>query len=98
MIELFVFGALALVGLVVFGMLAAVLSIVLWVITLPFRLLGLLFHGLGLLILLPFVLVGVLVAATLGLGFLMVPLAPLALIALAVWLLVRRGAPATSHP
>jgi hypothetical protein len=52
-----VLGAVgALVGLIVLSALAGVLSLVFWVVLLPFRLLGLVFRGLAFLLFLPFLL------------------------------------------
>lgn len=58
--------------------------------TLPFRLLGLLAKGIGFLVALPFLLVG---AVFVGLGALVLaltPLLPFVLIGLGIWWLVRR--------
>ena len=88
-------GVLGFVGLLVFGVLGVVLALVLSLLVLPFKLLGLAFKGLGLLIALPFVLLGgllLLVACGVGAIALFTPILPLALIVLAiVWLTRRRG-------
>ena len=59
MIELVVVGVLAFCALVVIGTLIAAASVVGWLLWLPFRLLGLVFRGFGLLIGLPLLFIGV---------------------------------------
>ena len=94
MIELMVIAVLAFCAFVVVGSLFATASLVGWILSLPFRVLGLLFRGLGLLIGLPFVILGGAVAVlAFGLGalVLLLPLAPLVLLAFAVVWLVRHS-------
>jgi hypothetical protein len=91
-IELFVLGVLGLVALAVCGLFVAGLSLVMWVVFLPFRILGFLFRGLGLVLALPFMLIfGILGLVIFGLGGLLflVPFAPLALIAFLIWRWMR---------
>lgn len=87
MIELLVFGALAFAAMTVIGVLVAVASFMGFVITLPFRIIGWSLRLLGVLIALPFLLL----AGVIGVGALLLPLAPvLALVWLAWWLLRDR--------
>ena len=93
MLELILFGVLVLVGLAVFGALWAVVSLVCWVLFLPFKLLGLVFRGLAFLLALPFLLlagVGGLLLFGFGLTLFFLPALPLLLVALGVWWLMRR--------
>ena len=94
MVELVVLVTLAFAAVVVFGVLASVFGLVMWLIFLPFRIMGWLFHGIALLFALPFVAIfGVIAALALGAGMLvfLVPFFPIALIALGAWWLVRRN-------
>lgn len=94
MVELLVLGALAFAAVVVFGVLASVFGLVMWLIFLPFRIAGWLFHGIALLFALPFAAVfGVIAMLALGAGMLMflVPFLPFALIVWGAWWLVRRN-------
>lgn len=91
-----VLGAIGLLaGLVILSTLAGVLSLVFWVVLLPFRLLGLVFRGIAFLLLLPFALVlggGILLVIGLPvLVTLLVLAAPAVLFALAIVWLARRG-------
>jgi hypothetical protein len=91
-IEGLVVGFLVLVAVAIAGLFAAALSLFLWLVFLPFKILGLLFKGLGFLLALPFMLVfGVLGFAIFGLGavFFLVPFLPFALIAWLAWRWVR---------
>ena len=100
MLELFVIGVLVFVGLALFGALWAVASLILWVLLLPFKLLGLVFRGLAFLLVLPFLAVaGVLGALFFGAGMLLffIPALPLVLIALGVWWLLKRRAHPAAH-
>jgi hypothetical protein len=91
--ELLAFGFLAFVALAVFGLFASVIAMVLWVITLPFRLLGLVFHGLGALLALPFLILFAVIAAVVfgfaAIAFLL-PALPIVLAALAIWWIFGR--------
>jgi hypothetical protein len=84
-----VLGALgALAGLVVLSALLGVVSLVFWVVLLPFRLLGLVFRGIAFLLFLPFLaLLGGGIALVIGLPILLTLLviaAPAVLFALAI--------------
>jgi hypothetical protein len=88
---LLVLGALMLAGIFVFAVLGAVFSLVWFVVTLPFRLLGLLFH-------IPLLLFGLAVGALaltvlvfLPLFFLVAPLAAVALVAYGLWRWTHRS-------
>ena len=94
MVELLVLGTLAFTAVVVFGVLASVFGLVMWLIFLPFRIMGWLFQGIALLLALPFVAIfGVIAILVFGAGMLMflIPFFPIALIALCAWWLVRRN-------
>ena len=94
MISLLVIGVLFVAAMMVIGVLAAVASLVGFLIWLPFRILGLAFRLLGLVIALPFLLI----AGLLGFGFALVPLLPLlGLGALAWWVLRDRKSQQGSH-
>jgi len=93
-ISLLVFGALMFAGLIVFGVLAAVIGLAGFVITLPFRILGWTLRLLGLLIALPFLLL----ACALTFGAALLPLAPLALVAWFFWWLFHDRKPRHSQP
>lgn len=91
--ELLVLGSLAFAAVVVFAVLASVFGLVLWLVFLPFRIMGWLIKGIALLVALPFVAVfGVVALVALGAGMLMfmLPFLPFALLALSAWWLVRR--------
>jgi hypothetical protein len=84
---------LFLVGISVLGLLGSVLSLVFWVLFLPFHLLGLVFKGLGALLALPFLLIaGLIGIAAFGAGVVlfMLPALPLVLLVLGIWWLMRR--------
>jgi len=85
---------LSLAALFFAGLLAlGVLAMVLWVVLLPFRILGFVFQGIAMLLWLPvMILFGVLGAVIFGFGALIFffPLVPLALLALLVWWLMKR--------
>ncbi len=86
-------GAFALAALLVVGVLVALISLVFWVLFLPFRLLGLVFRGVAALLLLPFLLLLAIAGPLIfGVGFLvfLVPGLPLILLALAAWWLWKR--------
>lgn len=94
------FGLLAMgfAGLVVLAVLSIVfgaIAMVFWLLLLPFRLLGFVFKALGALFLLPFLLIlGVVVAAVVGLPLLLVvlvPALPIVLLVLGIAWLARRG-------
>jgi hypothetical protein len=95
-IELLVFAVAATAVLAIVGAVAAVFGFVLWVVLLPFRLIGLAVKGILFLFTLPLMLVFGLIALVvggMGLTFLLVPALPFVLIVLgAIWL-VRRNRP-----
>ena len=94
MVELLVLGTLAFAALVVFAVLASVFGLVMWLVLLPFRIIGWLFHGFALLLAIPFVAIfGVIAFLVFGAGMLMflLPFLPFALLALGAWWLVRRS-------
>ncbi len=86
---MFSLAALAVAGLFAF----ALAALVLWLVFLPFRILGFVLKGIAMLLWLPIMLVFCVIgAAIFGVGVLIffVPAVPLALLALLVWWLVRR--------
>ena len=102
MIELLVLVVVFLVGISALGILGSILSLVLWVLFLPFQLLGLVFRGLGVLLALPFLLlVGLFGIAVFGAGLVafLLPALPLILLVLGiVWLMRRRSRAAAVRP
>jgi hypothetical protein len=98
-IELIVLAALAFAAVIVVGVLTSVFGLVMWLVFLPFRLVGWMLQGLGFLLALPFILIfGVIAVLALGAGVLMfmLPVIPFALIALGAWWLVRRRPASTA--
>ena len=96
MVDLVVAGEVFMVALAVIGTVFGVISAVLWLLELGFKILGALLHGIGWLLflplLLPLLIVGLLVGAVVFAA--VIPALPLVLLAFfAVWL-VRRRAPA----
>lgn len=101
MVELLVLGTLAFAAVVVFGVLASVFGLVMWLVLLPFRIMGWVFSGLGLLLALPFVaFFGLIALLAVGAGIIMflIPFLPIALIALGAWWLVRRNRRSVAAP
>ena len=102
MAELLVGGMLVVASLVILGLIVSMISFVVWLVLLPFKLLGFLFQGVAALLLLPFLLVlgfvGVL-AFGVGLIAFLLPAMPLVLLALGIWWLVKRrqGPAAAAH-
>lgn len=89
--EVLALGLVLMIGLALLGLLWAIVSFVIWLLLLPFKLLGFLLHLFGLLLTLPFLAIGLLIGAlVLGVGFL-VPALPIVLLVLGVAWLVRRG-------
>ncbi len=85
-------GFLSLLAIGLFGLCAAVVSLVLWVVLMPFRLIGFLFKGLGFVLALPFLaLFAVLGVVIFGVGALIffVPVVPFALLAFLLWRWMR---------
>jgi len=98
-LELFILGVLVLVGITVFGLLWSAVAFFLWVLFLPFKLLGLAFRGVACLLALPFLLIiGLVGVALFGAGLLvfMIPAMPIVLLALGAWWLVRRSSRAAT--
>ena len=94
MVEFLILASLALAVIVVFGVVASVFGLVLWLIFLPFRIMGWIFKGFALLLAVPFVAVfGVIAFLVFGAGMLvfLFPLLPIALLAVLAWWLVRRN-------
>lgn len=94
MVELIVVAALGFAALVVVGTLMAGT----WLIFMPFRVLGWIFKGVGLLLFLPLLLIfGFLGLLIFGFGALtfLVPFLPFALLVWILWRVIRR--PAVSH-
>jgi len=94
MFEFIVLGALALVAAIVFGVLFSLGSLLLWVLVLPFKLLGLVFRGIGVLFALPFMMVfGILGLVVFGFGFMifLAPAVPLVLFVALIWWLISRS-------
>ena len=95
MFELVVLGALAFAAIAILGLVSAVAALICWVIFLPFKLLGLVFRGIGVLLVLPFLLLlGGVLAVVVGVPLLLVlvvPALPVVLLVLAVVWLARRG-------
>jgi hypothetical protein len=93
MLELLVVGFVGLVLLSVFGLLAAVASMLWWAVALPFKLLALAFKAVAAVLALPFLLLfAVLGLGLFGVGLLafLLPALPLVLIAVLIWALFRR--------
>lgn len=100
MIELLVVGTFVFVAAILIGVFATVLGFVGFLISLPFRILGLAFKALGFLIALPFLAMGGLLALVLGGGALavglaiaFVPLLPVIALGALIWWLLKRDAP-----
>lgn len=92
-------GALAVAAMVVFGVLGAVASLVCWLVFLPFRLLGGVFHVVTALLLLPLIVLACVVGAVFfGFGIVMfvVPVLPFILIAVFFTWWFRRRSPAVA--
>jgi hypothetical protein len=93
-VEFLTLGVLAFAAVVVIAVLASVFGLVMWLVFLPFRLVGWLLHGFAMILALPFVAIfGVVAFLVLGAGVAMflLPFLPLALLALGAWWLVRRS-------
>jgi hypothetical protein len=91
-VELIVTAIVGMIVLSIVAVLVAGLSFLFWVVFLPFRLLGWVFKGLGLLLLLPvLLLVGGVAMLVFGVGAfgLLLPLAPFVLLGFLLWRLVR---------
>jgi hypothetical protein len=84
-------GLAALVLFAVLGAIGGLVALVLWLVMLPFRILGFAFKLLGALLMLPFLLLGGLLLGIPLLFALLLPALPIVLLAWLVWWLVRRG-------
>src|SRR5512140_700751 len=96
MLELLVLGVIVLVVIGAVGFVGFVLSLAFGLILLPFKLLGLIFRGVGALLLLPFLLVGgLLLMVLLGVGAILfaLPFLPVVIILLGLALIFRRRRP-----
>lgn len=96
MFELLGLGAVALAGMVVLGTLAAVVAMLCWLLFLPFRLLGWVFHVFAAVLLLPLIVVACVVGAVffgVGVVMLVVPVLPFILIAVFFTWWFRRRSP-----
>ena len=93
MFSLLVLGVLFVAAMMVIGVLAAVASLVGFLVWLPFRILGFAFKLIGFLIALPFLII----AGVFGLGFALVPLLPLVGMGWLAWWLLRDRKPQRSH-
>lgn len=102
MAELVVGGALVLAAVVALGVLWTVFSLFFWLVLLPFKLLGFLFKGLAILLLVPILLVlGLVGFLVLGAGMIafLAPVFPFVLLGLGIWwLMKRRHQPAATAP
>lgn len=97
MFEFLALTVLAVAGVLVFGVLFSLGSLVLWLILLPFKLLALVFRGLAFLFVLPFMLlIGIIGLVIFGFGFAVffLPVLPLIGVVALVWWLVKRSSPA----
>jgi hypothetical protein len=98
MLEFVALLTLGVAAVLVFGVLFSLGSLLLWLIVLPFKLIGFVFRGLALLFALPFLLIAAVVGVLVfGLGFMvfLTPAVPLIALVALVWWLVRRVPPAT---
>ncbi len=94
MFESLALGAVAVAGIIVIGILVAEAALVCWLFVLPIKMLGLIFRGFALILLLPLVLaVGIAGVVVFGAGMLlfMLPVFPLLLLVGAIWWFARRG-------
>ena len=92
-------GALAVTGMVVLGVLTAVVSLVCWLLFIPFRLLGWVFHVFTALLMLPLIVLACVVGAVffgVGVVMLFVPVLPFILIAVFFTWWFRRRSPAVA--
>jgi hypothetical protein len=90
MFELAILALVIVIGLAVIGLVA---SLIWWLFVLPFQILGWLFKGMALLLVLPFVLLAALIGTLVfGAGILVFffPALPIVLLVLAIWWLARR--------
>ena len=94
MLELVALVVLVLAIMTVVGIVGSIAALVCWLVVLPFKLLGLVFKGIALVLALPFILIagliGMLIFGT-GVIFALLPALPIVLFVLAVVWLVRRA-------
>jgi hypothetical protein len=90
-LELLAVGLAAFVLIAVLGAIGGLVALVLWLVMLPFRILGFAFKLVGALLMLPFLLLGGLLLGIPLLFALLLPALPSVLLARLVWWLVRRG-------
>ncbi len=95
MLELLAVGLAALVVIAVLSAVGGLVALLLWLVMLPFRLLGFAFKLLGALLMLPLLAVGgVVLAIFVGVPLLLavaLPVVPFALLAWLIWWLMHRG-------
>lgn len=103
MFELLAVGFAALVALAVVSAIGGLAAVILWLVLLPFRIIGFVFKGLAALLFLPFFLViGLVLVAVVGLPILLLvllPALPIVLLFAAIVWLARKGfsRPAATH-
>ena len=100
MFELIVFAGLAFTALIVVGVLISVFSVVGWFLWLPFKIIGWMLRGIGLLIALPFILLACMLGGfglLLSAGVLFFPLFPLAAVGALLWWLFHKRGPGPSQ-
>ena len=91
MLELLAVGLAAFVLIAVLGAIGGLVALVLWLVMLPFRILGFAFKLIGALLMLPLLLLGGLLVGVPLLLAVLLPALPIVLLAWLVWWLVRRG-------
>ncbi len=100
MLELLGIGLAGLVAIAVLSAIGGLVALVLWVVTLPFRLLGFAFKLLGALLMLPLLaLGGFLMVVILGVPLLfalVLPALPIVLLVWLIWWLAHRGSRSTA--
>lgn len=88
-------------GMAVLSAVAGVISLLFWIVLLPFKLLGLVFRGIAMLLLLPLLLLlGLALGAIVGIPLLIalaIPLLPLLLVVAGIVWLARRGMRSAAH-
>ena len=99
MLDLIVLAGLAFAAFICIGVLISVFTVAGWFLWLPFKIIGWMLRGIGLVIALPFILLALLLGGfgiLLGAGVLILPLFPLAAVgAILWWLFHRRVHPAS---
>ena len=100
MFELIVFAGLAFTALIVVGVLISVFSVVGWFLWLPFKIIGWMLRGIGLLIALPFILLACMLGGfglLLSAGVLVLPFFPLVAVGAILWWLFHKRGPSPSQ-